>query len=993
MIFNSVVDSTRTPVEVRQDHQLEDIRAFIEKILGELQGLSIKELRKRNLAHIRGSLADQLEAWFSALGYELESCNEIKGGLQEWIIQVPGLHDYERILVHLTERRGESCDMNRLKESVQHQRVDEGWLVVYRWLSQGAREKVVRKLLYCYTFDELLDKRANFERYFNHLVEQVGAKGIDKHYIPLGFTKDEFDPVTREKTGISCYNRHNGWMETYIDQWLGDPCKEHISILGEFGTGKTWFALHYAYVQMQKYREAKQKGLERPRIPLVIPLRDFPTAFSVESLFSEFFFLKYPGCLPNFKAFSLLIWMGKLLLIFDGFDEMADRIDRQQMIDNFWELASLVVPGAKTILTCRSEHLLEAEAGRGECNLGLKSYTTNIIGQPPRFEVLNLLRFDEDQIDEALSLRTTPATLELILGQPQLQDVISRPVMLDFILEAVPEIEAGKPVDLARIYLYAVTRTMDQNITEGCMFNSPADKLFFLCELCWEMLTTDRMILDYRMIPARLKNQFGEVVIEEQNLDRWRHDMLSDTILIRNEDGDYTPAHRSLVEFLAAVRVLAKLGLLPPDFMELARRRHPADLYESLPPQIYTWSDYFYRIRDRNDQITRIAPLESFDAEDQESTFTSLPRLGQVTWWFIHEITDAEGIRIRFHELLETTLNEFKDGLRNPVEQQDLLRFILDYRMLCFRWASAEGKHAVIEILRAQHQQEWECAAGAEETVTEVVPVTQKDNITLPLVRIPAGRFLMGGVLDFDEMPIHAIDITQPFLLGTTTVTNQQYLAFVRATGQHNPVGMNARDRSQINEEKGVYWFRSIDLALCYQTHPIVGISWYDAVAFLNWLSEQAGLRPCYTIDETRVSWDRKADGYRLPTEAEWEYACRSGTTTPFACGYEDRLNEMAWYEEGDQDRRIHATGTKEPNAWGLYDMHGNVSEWVWDWFADYPDHAPADYVGFRRSEHRVYRGGWFGNIAQDCRSAYRYNGEPSFRIIIIGFRLARSLL
>ena len=100
--------------------------------------------------------------------------------------------------------------------------------------------------------------------------------------------------------------------------------------------------------------------MERPRLPIVIPLRDYAKAVSVESLFSEFFFRKHEIPLPGYSAFEQLNRMGKILLIFDGFDEMAAKMDRQEMINNFWQLAKVVVPGSKAILTCRSEHFPEA---------------------------------------------------------------------------------------------------------------------------------------------------------------------------------------------------------------------------------------------------------------------------------------------------------------------------------------------------------------------------------------------------------------------------------------------------------------------------------------------------------------------------------------------------------------------------------------------------------------------------------------------------------
>ncbi len=138
--------------------------------------------------------------------------------------------------------------------------------------------------------------------------------------------------------------------------------------------------------------------------------------------------------------------MGKLLLIFDGFDEMAAKVDRQQMINNFWELARVVVPGSKAILTCRTEHFPEASEGRALLSAELKASTANLSGEPPQFEVLELEKLDNEQVRQLLGNHAGDQTVETIMLSPQLLDLARRPVMTEFILEALPEIEAGKPV-------------------------------------------------------------------------------------------------------------------------------------------------------------------------------------------------------------------------------------------------------------------------------------------------------------------------------------------------------------------------------------------------------------------------------------------------------------------------------------------------------------------------------------------------------------------
>ena len=396
-------------------------------------------------------LAAQMRAWFQILGYSFEVAELPGDDYSEWIVNVPGRRGYDRILVRGVAGEASLSHCAALCEALNRQAVDEGWLVATRRISQAARAMAngeEKGRVFCYTFDELLDEHADFSGYFRWLEAEVKRQRIDEMYVPLAASKSEYDPIKR-RTAKSRYDERNGWLDGYIDRWLDDPSKEHISILGEFGMGKTWFALHYAWIMAQRYQDAKQRGVERPRLPLVVPLRDYAKAVSVESLFSEFFFRKHEIPLPGYSAFAQLNRMGKFLLIFDGFDEMAARIDRQHMVNNFWELARVVVPGAKALLTCRNEYFPTAQEGRSLLRAELHASTVNLTGEPPQFEVLELEKFSDDQIRRVLSFRSGPEMVRQIMDNSDMLDLLRRPVMTELVLDAVPDIEAGKPVDLS----------------------------------------------------------------------------------------------------------------------------------------------------------------------------------------------------------------------------------------------------------------------------------------------------------------------------------------------------------------------------------------------------------------------------------------------------------------------------------------------------------------------------------------------------------------
>jgi formylglycine-generating enzyme required for sulfatase activity len=198
---------------------------------------------------------------------------------------------------------------------------------------------------------------------------------------------------------------------------------------------------------------------------------------------------------------------------------------------------------------------------------------------------------------------------------------------------------------------------------------------------------------------------------------------------------------------------------------------------------------------------------------------------------------------------------------------------------------------------------------------------------------------------------------------------------------------------------------------------PVHNVSWYDAIEYCNKRSEREGLRPAYRIDKSRrdpnnknildnrgwvVTWNKKANGYRLPTLAEWEYACRAGTTTPFNTGDNistDQANYNGYIPynnnaKGTFRAQMITVGSFEPNAWGLYDMHGNVSEWCWDWIWDWAENytyeALTDPSGPLSGFDRALRSGSWYESGGDLRSACQRESTPSTWDSSFGFRLVR---
>lgn len=191
---------------------------------------------------------------------------------------------------------------------------------------------------------------------------------------------------------------------------------------------------------------------------------------------------------------------------------------------------------------------------------------------------------------------------------------------------------------------------------------------------------------------------------------------------------------------------------------------------------------------------------------------------------------------------------------------------------------------------------------------------------------------------------------------------------------------------------------------------PVENISWLDAVKFANAKSKEAGLKEAYTIASDSVLWDRSAAGYRLPTETEWEYACRAGTTTPFNMKKSPDAEDANFYghypyeieenyfddstletKPGEYRETTVKTGSFQPNQWGLYDLHGNVNEWCFDYYGEYDVNDRDNPVGAPSGTRHVYRGGGWNDFAKNMRSAYRAAGPSDMQSYNLGVRLVRN--
>jgi formylglycine-generating enzyme required for sulfatase activity len=223
----------------------------------------------------------------------------------------------------------------------------------------------------------------------------------------------------------------------------------------------------------------------------------------------------------------------------------------------------------------------------------------------------------------------------------------------------------------------------------------------------------------------------------------------------------------------------------------------------------------------------------------------------------------------------------------------------------------------------------------------------------IKLVPIAAGTFVMGstagqGISFEDEVPQTKVTLTKDFYLGATAVTQGQYEAVMGT----NPSSFKTAGKDA----------------------PVESLSWAEAVAF------------CKKLTDRERAAGRLPEGFifALPTEAQWEYACRAGTTGPTA----GDLDAMAWYDK-NSGKTTHPVGQKQPNAWGLYDMNGNVSQWCADWYGLYPGNSATDPSGPETGVGHISRGGGWCDGTELCRSATRFYSSPELRLNFLGIRVA----
>jgi len=283
------------------------------------------------------------------------------------------------------------------------------------------------------------------------------------------------------------------------------------------------------------------------------------------------------------------------------------------------------------------------------------------------------------------------------------------------------------------------------------------------------------------------------------------------------------------------------------------------------------------------------------------------------------------------------------------------------------------------------------CDCAEQQGQTIMVQIAE--GVTMAMNRIEAGVFMRGGQHgEWDATPVHQVTLTRDFFMGIHAVTQEQFEAVMGV----NPSLFSSGPAAEEEQER----------------RPVENVNWYHAIAFANRLSILQNLEPVYSIGgmsntdadawlyanvptTNNATWNAvtanwEASGFRLATDAEWEFAARAGTTTQWSFGDTDADIDFYAWTNGNADGMTREVGQLRPNLWGLYDMHGNVSEWVWDRFGMHPSAAQTDPTGPAAGGSRVVRGGCWYSTPALARSATRFVTFPDLRLSRFGFRVVR---
>jgi uncharacterized protein YjbI with pentapeptide repeats len=608
---------------------------------------TVESYLKTMASEIPSSLSDtylvagEIMAIWKAIGYKITK-TEIRDDAIDFETEISHWSGDKKALVRCVNGEISVQDVDFVKKFLIRNPEYQGFIFTFNRISTSAKMLAAESpIVSVQTQAEFYRKLMKPEKYISYLKGIYANSDIPQYYVNLDCYKEEF------REGESGFLKESsGDLENYVDKWLLDKSKKHISILGEFGTGKTWFCKRYGAKSLDKY-------LENPdinRLPIFISLRDYAKSYSIQQMITDLLVNEYEftNNTGAFKVFEELNRQGKFLLIFDGFDEMAQKVDYGVVVNNFWELAKVAVPNSKVLLTCRTTHFryaLESQKVLGGKEKGSTILPTNQAG----FEILHLEEFSEEKIVDVMSKRlgNREQAYDYWCKLKPIYDIPSiahKPVLIPMLIDVMSEIVASPRVNPALIYHIYTDRWINQSIAEQRSYlRTRWDKLYFMTELAWHMIKTQNLKISWKDIPSFINENFH---VPSKELDYYEHDLRNNSFLKRDHEGIFEFSHKSMAEFFVAYKFALELGAAKSEYLDgiPAERTKQMPLlqlsdkfgYALLTPEIAlflqdmithkdTLKDLFNRCRQASENTSFVASNlmtllltmgESFDSQD-----------------------------------------------------------------------------------------------------------------------------------------------------------------------------------------------------------------------------------------------------------------------------------------------------------------------------------------------------------------------------------------
>lgn len=511
-------------------------------------------------------LDSTLRSWLSSMHYEVGDMEPDGTGCFWLLATVSQGNLAQKIRILCTAREAVDEDVAALSARAQREGTS-AWLVAHMRVADSARLSARDyPNLEVFTLSELL---AGFwGAYEDALQARAREARLDDYYVSLTCQRESASGATSSR-GI----------EEVVGEWKSELASGSLAILGEFGAGKSWFCLKYAMTQMAEFK----KDPLNERFPVLIPLSQFRQAPSIQQMINHVLTEQYrlPFIGSAYKTLERLVDDGRILLLLDGLDEMTVSVDSERTHSNLSELARLGGRRAKTVITSRTEFFRDLVEEAGLLSPGLSRLEYDNLDargvRPFVCERLHIEMLENGQIQEMLCKRVgTERGLEvwaMVFRDAGLMGASRKPVLVELLLAALAEkaqetagSQPGIPLAFgthAEIYLYATNGLLLRNIAEGRALVTVGHKIFFLCEIAWELLSSDRRAIHYSDIPSRINQYFGAAIEDRRALDGYEYDLRTQTLLGRNADGYYKFWHDSVGAFYVALKLAAELQVVP----------------------------------------------------------------------------------------------------------------------------------------------------------------------------------------------------------------------------------------------------------------------------------------------------------------------------------------------------------------------------------------------------------------------------------------------